>query len=119
MSKPTAHKPLPQQRYQRPPTPAEVQAQAAGMTGNPPDAASIQNSFRRLPPRTRLWLSLGLFAFSGLGLYATSKLEEWYPIESKTTMKDVPADAKSRVDVLWEQEEKELDKLDKQRNRTN
>ncbi|KAJ3096954.1 hypothetical protein HDU96_000589 [Phlyctochytrium bullatum] len=63
----------------------------------------VAQKFQSLPPRTRLYLSLGLMAFSLAGMYITSKLEEWFPVpaapEPVPTGK-APVRPRSRLDEI-------------------
>ncbi|KND02524.1 uncharacterized protein SPPG_02983 [Spizellomyces punctatus DAOM BR117] len=94
-------------------TPSIPPASSKSAKGGPPTAADIVSSYARIPPRTKLKLSLGLLGFASLGVYMTYKFEEWYPLEKRAPT--VAPDAKSRVDVLWEEEERKLEKLQSQR----
>ncbi|KAJ3215343.1 hypothetical protein HDU67_000558 [Dinochytrium kinnereticum] len=46
----------------------------------------VVESFSKLNPRVRLWLSLGLMAFSLVGIYGTYKLEESFPTPKAPTV---------------------------------
>ncbi|KAL3899513.1 MAG: hypothetical protein SGCHY_001990 [Lobulomycetales sp.] len=58
--------------------------------------------FRNLTPRQRLGISLGFLAFSSAGVWMTYHLEEKYPAPVRDPK------MKSHIDLLMEDEEKEL-----------
>ncbi|TPX58340.1 hypothetical protein PhCBS80983_g03177 [Powellomyces hirtus] len=94
----------------RAPIPSTTPTGAPSTPRGAPTTADIVASYARIPPRTKLYLALGFFAFASGGVYMTYKFEEWYPVKKRQRAVAVP-DAKSQVDILWEEEERrELEK---------
>ncbi|KAJ3108049.1 hypothetical protein HDU97_002284 [Phlyctochytrium planicorne] len=115
---------------QRRKKPVEPEPDTSKPKQGAPTVSDIAQIYTGLDPRKKLYFALGLFAFSAFGVFATYKLEEWFPVQkpyeipsssktsSETTESGEPVKPgyvpKSRIDLILLEEER-LERLEREK----